>query len=140
MRAIKNVDTVSVTVGQLARYYKQSPVRFSRLQAVSVRCYESLWQCKLETHTVARCMSLKEMFDNGTVRLKEPSHVRWLSYLQSSKVLIDNYGIVLIELEGAWRSHNDNKARGVYAHTCESLQLLQDLLFVCVCLLNRIKC
>jgi len=53
------------------------------------------------------------MFNNGTVRLKEPSLVRWLSYRDSSLVLIKNFAVVLIELEAAWRGHKDDHAKGV---------------------------
>ncbi len=39
VKRVKAVGRVAATVGQLARYYKQSPLRFARLQAVVVCNY-----------------------------------------------------------------------------------------------------
>jgi len=61
----------------------------------------------------------------ATVRLKEPSLVRWLSYFHAVRILIENYIVLLIELEGAWRQYKDDYAHGASA----TLYLLS----LCVC-------
>ena len=52
------------------------------------------------------------MFDDDVFQLKEPSTVCWLSYFFAVSVLIKHYSVTLIELECAWREHNDYVAKG----------------------------